>query len=160
MKPVLATVLAVLAVASTGAATAQTGQPAQMKVGALTCNVDSGWGFVFGSSKGLRCTFSGPGGKVENYTGEIRKFGVDIGYAANGVIVWGVLTSSTTLDPGALAGDYAGATGSAAVGVGIGANVLVGGQKDSISLQPLSVEGMTGLNVAGGIAVLNLVAAK
>jgi hypothetical protein len=108
----------------------------------------------------LRCTFSGPGGKVENYTGEIRKFGVDIGYAANGVIVWGVLTSSTTLEPGALAGDYAGATGSAAVGVGVGANVLVGGQKDSISLQPLSVEGMTGLNVAGGIAVLNLVAAK
>ena len=60
------------------------------------------------------------------------------------------------LAPGALAGEYVGATGSATVGVGAGANVLVGGSNRTISLQPLSVEGSTGLNVAGGIGAISL----
>ena len=38
---------------------------------------------------------------------------------------------------------------SATVGVGLGANVLVGGSGNSIALQPVSIEGTTGLNVAG-----------
>jgi len=126
-----------------------------VKAGVLTCNVDSGWGFIFGSSKGLRCTYS-DGKRTERYVGEIRKFGVDIGYATNGVLVWGVVAPTNTLAPGALAGDYAGASGSAAVGVGVGANVLFGGFDHSVALQPVSVEGMEGLNVAGGIASLTL----
>jgi len=126
-----------------------------VKAGVLTCNVDSGWGFIFGSSKGLHCTYS-DGKRTERYVGEIRKFGVDIGYASNGVIVWGVVAPTNTLAPGALAGDYAGASGSAAVGVGVGANVLFGGFDHSVALQPVSVEGMEGLNVAGGIASLTL----
>jgi hypothetical protein len=72
------------------------------------------------------------------------------------VIVWVVVAPTTSLAPGALAGDYAGVSGSASIGVGVGANVLLGGFKNSISLQPLSVEGMQGLNVAGGIAAVSL----
>jgi hypothetical protein len=126
-----------------------------VKVGVLTCNVDSGWGFVFGSSKNLQCTYAN-GPEAERYVGSISKFGVDIGYTAGSVIVWGVFAPTVNTAPGALSGEYAGATGSAAVVGGIGGNLLVGGLNRSITLQPLSIEGYTGLNVAAGIAVLSL----
>lgn len=127
--------------------------------GTLTCQVSSGWGLVFGSSRDLACTFTNAGGRVEHYNGKISKFGVDIGYKSAGVIVWTVLAPSSDVSPGALAGHYGGATASAAVGVGLGANVLIGGLQNSIALQPLSIEGATGLNVAAGIAGINLEAA-
>src|SRR5262249_21233857 len=128
--------------------------PAQaqgVKAGLLTCNVAGGFGFIFGSSRSVNCTFSGGGGAPQNYVGAINKFGVDIGYVQGAVMVWAVLAPTTNPAPGSLAGTYAGATASATVGVGVGANVLVGGSANSISLQPLSIEGNTGLNVAGGI---------
>ena len=127
-----------------------------VRVGTLTCNVASGWGFVFGSSKALRCTFAPAPGRAEFYAGTINKFGVDIGYTQGGVLVWAVFAPTANLGPGALNGDYVGATGSATVGVGAGANVLVGGSNLTISLQPVSVEGNTGLNVAAGIGSISL----
>ena len=135
------------------------GTPAQaqaVKAGVLTCNVASGFGFIFGSSRAVNCTFAPGGGPPQHYAGAINKFGVDIGYVQGAVIVWAVLAPTTNPGPGSLAGTYAGATASATVGVGVGANVLVGGSASSISLQPLSIEGNTGLNVAGGIAEMTL----
>jgi uncharacterized protein DUF992 len=126
------------------------------QVGSLTCNVAGGWGFVFGSSKSVRCTFARAGGRPEHYAGSINKFGVDIGYTQGGVLVWGVFAPTADLAPGALSGNYVGATGSATVGVGAGANVLVGGSNRTISLQPVSFEGNTGLNVAAGIGAMTL----
>ena len=135
-------------------------QPAQaqggVRVGTLSCNIASGWGFVFGSSKALRCTFAPTPGRAEFYAGTINKFGVDIGYTQGGVLVWGVFAPSANIGPGALSGNYVGATGSATVGVGAGANVLVGGSNRTISLQPVSIEGNTGLNVAAGIGAISL----
>ena len=104
------------------------------QVGTLTCNVAGGWGFVFGSSKAIRCTFARAAGPPEYYTGSINKFGVDIGYTQGGVLVWGVFAPTANLAPGALSGNYGGATGSASIGVGAGANVLVGGSHRTISL--------------------------
>jgi hypothetical protein len=127
-----------------------------VRVGTLTCNVASGWGFVFGSSKALRCTFAPAPRGAENYAGTINKFGVDIGYTQGGVLVWAVFAPTANLAPGALNGNYVGATGSATIGVGAGANVLVGGSNSTISLQPVSIEGNTGLNVAAGIGSINL----
>ena len=127
-----------------------------VRVGTLSCNVASGWGFVFGSSKSLHCSFTPAPGRAEFYAGTINKFGVDIGYTQGGVLVWAVFAPSANIGPGALAGNYVGATGSATVGVGAGANVLVGGSNRTISLQPLSLEGNTGLNVAAGIGSISL----
>ena len=132
-----------------------------VKVGTLTCDVESGWGFVFGSSRDVKCRHSSSPGVIEHYTGTIDKYGVDIGYSAAAVMAWAVVAPTSDLGPGALAGTYAGATGSATVGVGLGANVLVGGggisgSGKSVALQPLSLQGSTGLNVAGGIAQLTL----
>jgi len=137
------------------------GAPAQaqggVRVGTLSCNVAAGWGFVFGSSRSLHCTFTpGPGGHPEHYSGNISKFGVDIGYTQGGVLVWAVFAPTTNVAHGALAGSYGGATASATVGVGAGANVLIGGSNRTISLQPLSIEGNTGLNVAAGIGAITL----
>jgi hypothetical protein len=93
---------------------------------------------------------------VEHYLGTFSKFGVDIGYVQDAVIVWTVVAPTVALPPGSLTGTYGGATASVTVGVGVGANVLVGGSNNTISLQPVSVEGGTGLNVAGGFASMSL----
>jgi Protein of unknown function (DUF992) len=146
-----------LVAAATLSVTAQAhAAPGGVKTGFLTCNVASGWGFIFGSSKNLDCTFAPDNGKAERYSGKINKYGVDIGYSAGGVMVWAVFAPTGDLSPGALQGGYGGATGGASVGVGAYANVLVGGSNNHISLQPVSIEGGTGLNVAAGIGAINL----
>jgi hypothetical protein len=128
-----------------------------VKAGYLKCDVEGNVSFVFGSSRDVNCTYTPDGkGRVDRYSGTIDKYGVDIGYLENGVILWGVVAPTDDVGPGALAGNYGGVTGSAAVGVGAGANVLVGGSEESIVLQPLSVEGVEGINIAGGIGVLQL----
>ncbi len=130
--------------------------PHGVKVGELTCGVASGWGFVFGSSKDLRCVFRQNDRKAVHYSGSISKFGVDIGYTEGGVLIWGVVAPSSDMRPGALEGDYVGASAGATAGIGVGANVLVGGFDKSFSLQPLSVSGNKGLNVAAGIGSISL----
>lgn len=129
--------------------------PVSVKVGTLTCNVSSGWGFVFGSSKALHCTFRPNNRHPEHYAGKISKFGADIGYTEGGVLVWEVFAPSN-VGAGALAGHYGGVTAGVTAGVGAGANVLVGGSNKSISLQPLSFQGNEGLNVAAGIGEISL----
>ncbi len=131
-------------------------EAAGVKIGTLTCHVASGWGFIFGSSKDLRCNFHPDKMVGEHYIGSISKFGVDIGYTDSAVIVWAVFAPSAGPKRGALQGDYAGLTASATAGVGVGAHALVGGLDRSITLQPLSIEGNTGLNVAGGIGAMSL----
>ncbi len=148
----MGTAITVAVLACAGAANAA---PAGVRVGDLTCNVASGWGFVFGSSKDLHCTYRGNDHR-EHYTGSISKFGVDVGYTEGGVLVWGVFAPTSDMREGALQGTYAGASAQATIGVGLGANVLIGGLDKSIALQPLSVEGSKGLNVAAGIGSISL----
>jgi hypothetical protein len=142
---------AFVAQASAQQATARAG----VNVGSLTCNVAGGMGFVFGSSKDLDCLFARTDGVAERYTGAIKRFGVDIGFTKEAHVVWLVFAPGQ-LGPGTLAGDYVGATAAVAAGLGLGANVLVGGSNRQVSLQPLSVEGSVGLNVAGGVAEVTL----
>ncbi len=127
-----------------------------IKAGVLTCNVSSGWGLIFGSSKDLNCTYDSVSGHEEHYHGTINKYGVDIGYHNGGVIIWAVVAPSADIAPHALAGDYGGVTAGGAVGIRAGANALVGGSDRSIALQPVRVEGLTGLNVAEGVASITL----
>ena len=131
-------------------------QAAGVKVGVLTCNVDSGWGYILGSSKDVRCNYVPNKGFGEHYEGSISKVGVDVGYTKGGVLIWDVIAPSSDMKPGALEGGYGGVSASATVGVGAGANVLIGGFDKSVALQPISIEGNTGLNVAAGIGALSL----
>ena len=128
-----------------------------VKTGYLTCHVASGWGFIIGSSRDIRCVYtSSKTRRSEHYRGTITKFGADIGYLESAVLLWAVAAPTTDLGRGALAGHYVGATASVTLGVGGGANVLLGGFKNSIALQPVSVEGQHGLNVAAGVGALSL----
>jgi hypothetical protein len=130
-----------------------------VNVGSLNCRVAGGSGFIFGSTKTLSCLFTRHDGTAERYTGEVKKYGVDLGFTEGAYMIWLVFAPGS-VKRGALAGDYAGATASAAVGLGLGANVLVGGSNDQIALQPASVEGIQGLNVAAGFGQISLTAAK
>ena len=127
-----------------------------VKVGTLTCGVASGWGFIFGSTKDLHCVFRQSDRHPVHYSGSIAKYGVDIGYTEGGVLVWEVVAPTSDVRPGALDGDYVGVSAGATAGVGVGASVLVGGFDKSFSLQPLSVSGNEGLNVAAGIGSISL----
>jgi hypothetical protein len=156
--PSLSIVLLVvtMGVASAFAQAGTANDKGEVKVGYLSCHIASGWGIIFGSSRELDCTYTPTSGDVEHYKGEITKFGADIGYLQSGVILWTVLAPSTTIGKGALAGHYGGVTASATVGLGVGAHALLGGLHSTIALQPLSIEGNTGLNVGAGIATMNL----
>lgn len=134
----------------------ETGANKSVSIGYLECNVSSGWGIIFGSSRDLKCVFTPTKGYPEYYTGHIEKFGADIGYLRSAVILWGVLAPQKELGRGSLAGHYAGATAAATLGVGAGMHVLAGGFHNSIALQPISIEGNTGLNVAAGVVSMTL----
>jgi prepilin-type processing-associated H-X9-DG protein len=126
-----------------------------VNVGQLDCHVAGGIGFIFGSSKDLECLLVRTDGLAEPYHGDVKKLGVDIGFTKEAHIIWLVFAPGA-ISKGALAGEYAGVTASATVGVGAGANVLVGGSNKQITLQPVSVEGSVGLNVAAGIGAVTL----
>lgn len=145
-----------LALAMTaGVANAQ-GRQQPAKVGTLECDISGGIGMIIGSQKGVQCIFTPAGrGAREVYTGSISKFGLDIGATTGGRMVWAVY-APTGYRRAALAGDYAGASGEATVGAGLGANILVGGNNRTISLQPVSIQGQGGLNLAVGVSSLVL----
>jgi hypothetical protein len=128
----------------------------QVRAGVLTCDVSEGMGYIIGSQKRLSCSFAPEGaGRREDYDGSITKFGLDLGLTRGGFMVWSVFTN-TVAGPGFLAGEYVGASGEVTVAAGLGANVLVGGSNRTVALQPISLGGQTGLNVAIGVAALHL----
>jgi hypothetical protein len=160
LRPIAAVSVLALVLSVAGNALAQTaaetGANKGTSVGYLECNVSSGWGIIFGSSRDLTCVFTPTKGYPEHYKGYINKYGADIGYVRSAVILWAVLAPQKNLGRGALAGHYGGATAAVTAGVGAGLHALVGGFHNSIALQPLSIEGNTGLNVAAGVASMTL----
>lgn len=146
---------AIAALASVSSPQAQT----RVEVGVLTCTAASSTGFIVGSTRELRCRFN-RSGRDELYTGTINKFGLDIGTTQQAQIAWAVLAPTANLPARSLAGGYGGVGAEATVGVGLGANALIGGSAKSIVLQPLSVQSQQGLNIAAGVASLQLRAVR
>jgi hypothetical protein len=129
----------------------------RVQVGILTCDVEPGIGLIIGSSKELTCEFEGENGEYEVYDGTINKLGLDIGITATTKIAWLVFAAADRpVREGFLSGRYVGASGEATVGVGLGANWLVGGSRKAFALQPWSVQGQAGLNLSLAFASLTL----
>jgi Protein of unknown function (DUF992) len=148
----------ILSVALLATAAAFAVAPAQaggVKIGVLSCKVDGGVGWIVGSSKDVECVFSGTHGNSENYVGTIGKLGIDVGVTSDTRVGW-IVFAPGKLKSGSLKGSYTGASAEATVGLGLGANVLLGGFRKSINLQPISLQAQTGLNIAAGIASLHL----
>jgi hypothetical protein len=146
------TAAAVALTALAGTAQAQD----RVQAGSLTCDVSAGIGLIIGSQRNVSCTFTpSTPGPIEYYTGTISKLGIDVGVTTGGVMVWAVY-APTARQRGALAGTYAGAAAEASLIAGLGANALVGGSNRTIALQPFSVQGQIGINIAAGVAGLSL----
>lgn len=150
-------ILLAFAVASLGlglAALPAAAQPISPPGGQLKCDVEGGLSFIVGSSRRLDCVFTPTASPPEYYKGTINKIGIDLGFQRGGVIVWAVLSPGLTNGPGSLSGNYIGASAEVAAGIGAGANALVGANK--VVLNPVSVSGDIGINLAAGIADLDL----
>jgi hypothetical protein len=131
-------------------------QPAKVQVGVLECRGGASVGFIVGSVTNLGCVLRAAGQPDDFYVATIRKVGLDLGITQESALAWGVFAPVNRLGPGDLSGNYAGAQGSATLGVGVGGNVLVGGSNNSIALQPLSVQGQVGIAIAAGLESLEL----
>jgi hypothetical protein len=178
MKKALATALAATALTFAGAAalraadtTVIINEPPEaveqdaeggVKIGYLTCDVGNGGGYVLGSAKELECFFhsSFDGDPMDRYAGSVKKIGIDLGYTAKGRLVWAVFAPTAGYHRGSLGGVYYGASAEATLGAGVGANVLLGGTKGSIQLQPISVAGQLGLNVAAAGTTVTLASVR
>jgi hypothetical protein len=130
-------------------------QPRRVQVGSLACSISAGIGLVVASQRNVSCNFQPENGPPEIYTGTMTRIGVDVGFTTGGAMVWGVF-ADTNRYAGMLTGTYAGATAEATLAAGLGANVLVGGSNHSVALQPLSIQGQVGLNIAAGVGALEL----
>jgi hypothetical protein len=126
------------------------------QAGMLRCRLNPSIGFVIFGHQSMECSFQPVSGPVQAYEGAINTVGLDLGVSEGGRLAWAVFGPANGIPNGALAGEYVGASGDVGVGVGAGANVLVGGSNRSIALQPLSLEGSVALNIVAGLSQLKL----
>ena len=148
--------LFIAALAAAGAIVEPALAQEKVKVGALRCDVAAGLGLIIASTKQMECRFTSAHGRTEHYFGTIQKFGLDIGATNQGTLAWDVFAPTEGPKRHALAGDYVGVGASATVGAGLGANALVGGSERSFTLQPLSIQTQTGLDLAAGVSSMTL----
>jgi hypothetical protein len=145
-----------LAAALVASATQAAAQASRVEVGVLECR-GSITSFIVGSVTDLGCVFRGSDNSPpEPYHATIRRAGVDIGFPQQVAVAWAVFAPTRGIQRGDLAGNYVGASASATVGVGLGANALVGGSNNTIAFQPLSGQAQAGLSIAAGIAGMDL----
>lgn len=144
--------IALTAIATTSLVSAQS----RVKTGVLECRGGPSIGLVVGSTTTLSCVYRGDDRFEDRYIGTVRKVGLDIGITQETALAWAVFAPTGRIGPGDLSGNYGGVQGSASVGVGLGANALVGGSQNSVALQPLSLQGQVGFNVQAGLEGLEL----
>ena len=149
-----------LTIASAAVALSVSMAPAQaasgVKVGVLNCSQAPSTGFIIGSSADLSCRFDAADGRSTFYTGHVSRLGLDIGHISGGTLTWAVFAPASNLGPGVLQGTYGGVSAGVALGAGIGANAMIGGFDRSIALQPLSIEGLSGAEIAAGVGSMDL----
>jgi hypothetical protein len=151
----LLVILAFLAMLSLPAS-AQGPQP-WTQVGVLTCRLNPSIGFIIAGHQSMECNYApSSGAPPQPYQGAINSVGLDVGITAGGVLAWGVFAPTQGFAPGALAGEYVGASGDVGFIVGAGANILIGGSGRTFALQPLSLEGSVAVNIALGVSMLKL----
>jgi hypothetical protein len=139
------------------AASASAQAPNWTQAGMLTCKLNPSIGFIIAGHQSMECRFV-PSNNTppQAYEGALNTVGIDLGISAGGILGWAVLAPTIGLPAGALAGEYVGASGDLGIGLGAGANVLIGGSARTVALQPVSLEGSVAINVALGVSALKL----
>ena len=154
-RTAFATALLAAATLATTVASPASAQDRRIQAGELDCSLSSSVGLLVTSQRNVSCFFHGGNGAQAAYVGTMTRIGLDVGVTSGGKMVWTVFLNADSYN-GTLAGSYVGATAEASVALGLGANVLIGGNNDSVALQPLSVQSTTGFNIAAGVSQLNL----
>ena len=147
-------VAAVVTAAAFAGAFAATSARAEL-VGQLQCNIGPGAGQLITSKRPVSCTYRSAGAPVQFYNGELGKIGLDVGNLASGTLTYDVVSIGNPA-LGALQGSYVGAGAGVTLGTGIGVNALVGGNGQSITLQPIATTVSTGTNINAGLTSLAL----
>jgi hypothetical protein len=148
--------IATIVVTAGVAASTANAESRRVQIGTLTCPLSSSIGLVIGSQRNVSCMFRGvPGEPDEPYTGTMTRVGLDVGLTTGGVIIWTVF-ADTSRHKGMLTGTFTGASAEMSIAAGLGANVLVGGSNQTLALQPVSVQGQIGLDIAAGVGSLDL----
>jgi hypothetical protein len=131
--------------------------PSWTQAGMLRCVVDPSIGFIIAGHQSMQCNFTpNAPNPPQPYQGALNMVGLNIGISAGGVFGWAVFAPTAGIPAGALAGEYVGASGDIGLGLGVGANVLIGGSGRTVALQPVSLEGSVAVNVALGVSSLKL----
>jgi hypothetical protein len=133
---------------------------ADVEVGTLNCRSPGTTSYIVVSVRNFDCVFTSAGGRVQHYGAVVHRFGAQVGFSNDVAMGWAVFAATSHVGPGALAGGYGGVSAGAAVGIGVGANGLIGGLNNSFALQPISVEGQTGLNVVATVTGLELLPSR
>jgi hypothetical protein len=134
---------------------------AWVQAGRLDCRSAGGVTFVVGAVVQFRCMFyPAYGGRPHRYYATIQRLGVDLGWNSGVGLGWSVFAPTRYIGRGDLAGSYGGVQANASLGVGAGANALVGGSYNTFALQPFSGQAQSGVNVSAGVAALTLVPAR
>jgi hypothetical protein len=146
----------VLTAVLTAAVTVPAAAQSRVQSGVLECLSNPTFGIVVGSVRTMTCVCKPTQGLEQHYSGTRTRIGLDLGIQAGAAILWAVLAPTNQLRQGELAGTYAGVSADAAAGLGVGANALIGGSNNTVALQPLSLEGQLGVNLALGVSALTL----
>jgi hypothetical protein len=128
------------------------------RVGTLQCKLLGNDLSVIVENQQIDCTFDDDdeGTAPAHYTGTLTKVGPNVTINGKGELAWGVVAATGKVGPGALAGNYVGPNVSAKIGVGGGGAVLVGGNNNTISLQPFQIEAGSGIGWNAGVESLTL----
>src|SRR4029079_6145050 len=127
-----------------------------VRAGILQCQGGQNIGFVVGSVPSLECVLQSAGRRPEPHISTVRRIGVDLGFTDQTRFSWAVNAPNSRLGRGELAGSYGGVGANASIGIGGGGNFLVGGRATAVAVRRISVQAQTGLNVAAGVAGLEL----
>ena len=139
-------------------------EKAGLEIGVLKCSVVPGSrvNLLIRSTADVSCTFNNQG-TLERYQGEAGiALGLDLSFKSEERMAFAVISATSNANPGSytLAGKYVGGQAAAALGVGLGAKVLVGAGDQSLSLQPLALETSKGLGASAGIGFLYIEKAR
>ncbi len=152
MRAFALAVMAAALIASPVPSYAQT----RIQVGTLACDLGTTVGLLVGSRQRMNCLFHKNNGDLESYSGTFTRLGLDVGIVGAGRMAWTVFSRTSGVGPRALVGSYVGAAADASLSIGGGGNILVGGSRRAIMLQPVSLQIQTGINLAVGVGRLQL----
>ncbi|MGY3447995.1 DUF992 domain-containing protein [Bradyrhizobium sp. USDA 4353] len=128
-----------------------------MRVGVLECEGRRTTGKLVMSNARLRCVFRSQGRAPERYVAKVRRYGLDLGLTDETRMAWAVTAPVNDFGRSELGGRYGGVSANAAALVGFGGSFLLRDTDRATQLQPISLQGQTGMNLAAGITEVELV---